>query len=590
MKIQYITFLLQIILYLSVRNDYFDMEKVNIGRRIAFYVDIEFVKFPEQAVWSFGMLSSSSRKSISAEQGTRRKYIYKTEYNSNNIGQPTMFLLVAAVANLNNDWEYNLYQAAAIDCGTDNSNPLYDLSEDEILGMLGNNPKINGTEIKILKSSKTEGITRNSNGFKFEDEEGNVVATLDKEMLRVNGVRHLQGGELFLKAKLAGKEFFVVGDSLSAGDATSNWIGKFAELTGGIFNSDYNKNNISIGGTKTGGAALSCGQNRIKKLLSEKNPEIIIYENINDITTSVEDTDYSYMIGNRTFTDTVYDNITEAGNAFETELTKIPTLNKSIGHCLMIGYQDNQGYKLSISGQATTKRTATVRVGSITASIDINIGDSAATIIGKIYEVYWDNYEKYTDNSTYVAFTNNDGGKADCGHNGLNGGGLTVTTTNDYESVSYKNYYYIGKDTTDNNFNNPLNWVLSVPVSALYKGLFEYIYSKLPDCRVIMFIPTRMPIQWTENENGWDENLWLEKGVRIDMNYYKNTYPNKVTYDIFRKFQREIAQLYGVEVYDINDDCGINPVNHQTFYPSYNVHPLQAGNDRWGEILAKMLK
>ena len=51
-----------------------------------------------------------------------------------------------------------------------------------------------------------------------------------------------------------------------------------------------------------------------------------------------------------------------------------------------------------------------------------------------------------------------------------------------------------------------------------------------------------------------------------------------------------MAELYGAEVYDINEECSINPYNHKTFYPNYNVHPLQAGYDRFAETFAKILK
>ena len=575
--------------YVTSKTTYFDTNKVKAGRKIACYVDIEFVTFPVGVTWSFGV--TNDRKSISSiKQGERRKFIYKTEYTGNEeIANATLFILVAPGSNLNDNWSYKIYQAAVIDCGTDSSNPLYNLSEDEILKLLGNNPKVIDNKIQVLKTfGGTEGITRNSNEFEFKDEDENIVARLNKNELRVNNVLNLKGEELFkfLNLKLEGKEFFTVGDSLCS---EGSWQPKFAALTGAIFDKNYNRNNISVGGTTTLGASIYSGQNRLKKLIEEKTPEIIILENINDFTTDIDDSDYSYMIEATTISAAEYDDASSARSAKITEINSIPSQNRSIGHALRIGYASQNGKKLIITGTSTIAKTATVRVGSTSASINIENGDTAANVIAKIYEVYWAGYDKFTDNSTYVAFVNTDGGTADVGLHNLDGNGITVSQDT-YASTSYINYYYIGQSTDDDTFQNSSNWVETVPISAAYKGVFEYIYSKLPNCRVIWFIPTRMPIQWTENENGWDENLWLEKGIRVNMNYYKNSYSQKVNYDTFRAFQREVAELYGAEVYDINEECGINPYNHKTFYPSYNVHPLQAGYDRFAETLARMLK
>ena len=566
-----------------------DESLLTAGRRIAYFVDVEFVKFPaEQATWSFGAINDVGRKTVNAAQGQRMRSVFKAELTeetavANKCG---LFLVLAFSAALNEDWEYLYHAFGIIDCGTDNSNPLYNLGEDEILALLAEGTYAEGSKIAAPKVLEVEGL-KNANGtFTFRDKEDNTLAVLDGTGLRVKDVKSLESKDLFLRRKLQGKEFFTVGDSLcSAG----SWQPMFAELTGGVFDKAYNKDNISIGGTTSLGASAYSGQNRLKKLIEEKSPEIIILENINDFRTDVGDSDYSYMIGETSVSETTYETASEARAARATEVSLIPTESRSIGHALRIGYKSEQGKKLTISGTATANKTATVRVGTTSASINIESGDTAADVIAKIYEVYWAGYDKFTDNATYVAFVNTDGGAADVGMFRLSGEGITVEEGT-YASTSYVNYYYKGQATDDEAFSNSSNWTESVPISAVYKGMFEYIYTKLPNCRVIWFIPTRMLIQWTEGGNGWDENLWLEKGVRVNMNYYKNTYANKVNYDIFRKFQREVAELYGAEVYDINEECGITPYNHKTFYLSYNVHPLQAGYDRWADTLARMLK
>lgn len=572
------------------KNSHIDEGLLTVGRRIAYFVDVELVKFPaEQAIWSFGAISMTlGRKNINAKQGQRVRSIKKVELTEDTAvaDQCGLFCAIAYSAVLNNNWEYLYHAFGIIDCGTDENNQLYNLSEDEILALLTEDTYAEGNTITVPKAFDVEGLENSNGSFTFKNKEDNTLAVLDGKGLRVKDVKSLEGKDLFLRSKLHGKEFFTVGDSLcSAG----SWQTRFAELTGGVFDKEYNKDNISIGGTTSLGASAYSGQNRLKKLIEEKSPEIIILENINDYRTDVGDSDYSYMIGKTSVSETTYETASGARSARATEVSLIPSQDRSIGHALRIGYKSEQGKKLTIGGAATANKTATVRVGSTSASINIKRGDTAADVIAKIYEVYWAGYDKFTDNATYVAFVNTDGGAADVGMFRLSGEGITVEEGT-YASTSYVNFYYIGQATDDDTFNTNSNWTESVPISAVYKGMFEYIYTKLPNCRVIWFIPTRMPIQWTESSNGWDENLWLEKGVRVNMNYYKNTYTNKVNYDIFRKFQREMAELYGAEVYDINEECGINPYNHKTFYPSYNVHPLQAGYDRFAETFAKILK
>ena len=572
------------------KTSHIDEALLTAGRRIAYFVDVELVKFPaEQTQWSFGAISTTlGRKYVDAKQGQRVRSVKKVELTEDTAvaGQCGLYFAVAFSAALNNDWEYLYHAFGIIDCGTDENNQLYNLSEDEILALLTDDTYAEGNTINAPKVFEIEGLENSNGSFTFKDKEDNTLAVLDGTGLRVKDVKSLDCKDLFLRSKLHGKEFFTVGDSLcSAG----SWQPRFAELAGGVFDKEYNKDNISIGGTTSLGASEYSGQNRLKKLIEEKSPEIIILENINDYRTSVGDSDYSYMIGETSVSETTYETASEARTARATEVSLIPSQDRSIGHALRIGYKSEQGKQLLISGTATTNKTATVRVGVTSASINIESGDTAADVIAKIYEVYWPGYDKFTDNATYVAFVNTDGGAADVGMFRLSGEGITVEVGT-YASTSYVNFYYIGQATDDDTFNTNSNWTESVPISAVYKGMFEYIYTKLPNCRVIWFIPTRMAIQWTEGGNGWDGNLWLEKGVRVNMNYYKNTYAHKVNYDIFRKFQREMAELYGAEVYDINEECGINPYNHKTFYPSYNVHPLQAGYDRWADTLARMLE
>lgn len=247
-----------------------DESLLTAGRRIAYFVDVEFVKFPaEQATWSFGAINDVGRKTVNAAQGQRMRSVFKAELTeetavANKCG---LFLVLAFSAALNEDWEYLYHAFGIIDCGTDNSNPLYNLGEDEILALLAEGTYAEDSKIAAPKVLEVEGL-KNANGtFTFRDKEDNTLAVLDGTGLRVKDVKSLESKDLFLRRKLQGKEFFTVGDSLcSAG----SWQPMFAELTGGVFDKAYNKDNISIGGTTSLGASAYSGQNRLKKLIEEK--------------------------------------------------------------------------------------------------------------------------------------------------------------------------------------------------------------------------------------------------------------------------------------------------------------------------------
>ena len=567
-----------------------DASLLSAGRRLAYFIDVDILQRPEGQIFSFGAISKEvGRKDIRGlSEGDHLRSVLKVELDGRHtsVSDCSIFLPISTSAALNQTWEYLYHVFAIIDCGTDSSNPLYNLTEEEILNILGGNVEGYNDKVFSSKGVVVSGIKNYNGAFIFADNDNNEIAVIDDNGIKVHDVKDMSGKEMFLRSAFFGKEFFTVGDSLCAGN---QWQPRLAQLTGAYFDNEYNRSNISVGGTRSLGASAYSGQNRLKKLIEEKSPEIIILENINDIGVhDIDEVDYSYMISETSVSQTIYDDAASARAAKTSEIALIPEQSRSIGHALRIGYHSENGVKLTISGVAAGNRTCIVRVGRTSAQIEINAGDTAADVVAKIYEVYWAGYEKFTDNVTYVAFVNSDGGTADIGTFMLDGNGIAVTE-NTYASTSYVDYYFIGQTVDEPSFNDASNWTENVPMVAVYKGMFEYIFSKLPTCRVIWFIPTRLAIQWNEGENGWDAGLWLEKGVRVNMQYYQSSYSPKVTYDSFREFQKKVAEMYGVEVYDINDVCGINPYNHKTFYPSYNVHPLQAGYDRWAETLAKMI-
>ena len=118
-------------------------------------------------------------------------------------------------------------------------------------------------------------------------------------------------------------------------------------------------------------------------------------------------------------------------------------------------------------------------------------------------------------------------------------------------------------DGTNN--GNPLT------IYGAYKGLLNYLITNLPKTvKFFWLIPTRFNLNWGSAPN----DLY---------DYISND-----SYQDLVKIQEDICKLYGVPILDMQQKSGINLKNGSDFYYNNNVHPKDAGYQRWGETIVNL--
>lgn len=124
-------------------------------------------------------------------------------------------------------------------------------------------------------------------------------------------------------------------------------------------------------------------------------------------------------------------------------------------------------------------------------------------------------------------------------------------------------------------------------IYKVYKGLLEYLKSKFPAALIMWFAPTRVAIQTVSGQTGYNATFWNADGS-FNMTAYKAS-TDVVNYQTLVDAQKAVCKYYAIPFLNVNDECGINPLNFLTYYPQYNVHPLPSGYEKWGETIAKLI-
>jgi len=341
-------------------------------------------------------------------------------------------------------------------------------------------------------------------GFHFTDYNGYTVAKITKDGIQSTNYLDKDGVQLkstALATLIKGKEFFTIGDSLCQANL---WQPKLAELTNSTFNATTNAT-LSVGGTRTGGVNITCGQWRAKLLFDlALNPKVIFIENINDcniISYLGTIDDEPFMLQNIITYPTTFASLTAlntwlADGSFATYLGTFATLDRKIGSGMRFPYTDG-----------TTK------------------------------------YREYIFDSKIVA-------------------NWTNTTLWKYESTGATIY-------------------------KVYKGLLEYLKAKFPTALIMWFAPTRIAIQTVIGQSGYNATFWNADGS-FNMTTYK-AHADSVNYKTLVDAQKKVCEYYAVPFINVNEECGINPLNFLTYYPQYDVHPLPLGYEKWGETIAKLI-
>lgn len=381
--------------------------------------------------------------------------------------------------------------------------------------------------------------------------------------------------------------FFTVGDSLCTSGIWQLALCKYRNCS---YDVSYGAEVSNMGGTITLDDNFRCGQSRLKRVIEDKNPMILIYENYNDISCLKNignKNDVPYFIGDNVIIDKSFNSYEEASGYWTNNASELlASLEKKVGIVVKIPYNTrNQAGAVYVSGSAKNDGSLSLRVNMKEVNITIKKGDNSTEILRKIEEVNYPNCrnEKTED---YVKFINNDGSQSwvEFTHTPQIDG---VTFSINYlDATTYLCKTFVSKDI--NKWNDITCWKSFGEISlwSAYKGLIEYFLKKCPTQRLIWFIPRVVFLERNIESSSYNPKLWYEDGTINIAEYKKNVSEN----DTLANLQKEVCQMYGIECIDLNDMLGVNVVNESSWCNNHDVHPTEMLYNKWGWCISKLIK
>lgn len=413
---------------------------------------------------------------------------------------------------------------------------------------------------------------------------------------------------------IAGKKCFVLGDSLSAdGKSTGSWHQKFCEITGAELDADLNRGNFSIGGTATIGTHTekdACCQMRAKRLVEYYNEgndvDVIFIQNVNDINNNRfsagingkgSNTDMPFF-ENQVIT---YNKDIITVSTASTEV--LPYFKENISTILegvtpMLGTVVDMLYSTGTSGAKELKlETEPTQDGNITITfkkasnyrdevynIAVKAGMTKKEVVDAILEWQYQDVGYYDDvegeNGDSVIFSSPYSLTFDGGNTGIEATISDTGTVNRYP-IAYK-----GSSTSAEDFNNTENWAYESSVSywSAQKGLIEYLQKNILTAKIFILILPYYKLKYplTEGSN------YLRTDGSFNMEYWTNELANSTATKLYSE-QKLVAKYYNCTAIDVIENCSINPINIEQFYPSNDVHPKTTGYNVWGETIARLI-
>lgn len=240
---------------------------------------------------------------------------------------------------------------------------------------------------------------------------------------------------------------------------------------------------------------------------------------------------------------------------------------------------ENTKYRLTFSG--------TPQVGEMIVTVDghafnaiVESGDTLAQVVQKLG--IW-SFGDYTDWTNSI-----DGNSIDLTYKGtatqipvptisLNAGttGLTMSQTTQSTYTDYRRYlqsYNINDWLDSSKWVRISNWF---GYSAL-KGVYETLLDGIPNVTIICVALPCYGITTGQFSTG----LGGDMKAFYDSAFYSSNRARATTF-------MEAGKYYNVKVVDVEKLCGLSLSNWFTFNPSGDVHPNQAGYNRWADTIIK---
>lgn len=389
-------------------------------------------------------------------------------------------------------------------------------------------------------------------------------------------------------SNITGKTFWTIFDSLGSGNI---WQNRYVELTGAIFYPELNSKTsspISIGGTSSGASQLNGTLNRAKNLIKYKDTypiDIVFIENVNDINLNIGSIDDKPWFQGKKIvcTQGAFESSSEAVNYARNNLnnilSNIPKELRKKGNMLTFPYYTSkEGINLRITNKAIKSGNITITVNNkkyyTTVDKKMNIYDIAYNISNIFFDGGWSYVNNgdasvtlsyYNQNPITITFDDNETG---------------VTAVIKKEKATSEYIYYF-KGYTENEWEDINEWSTSISLYSSYKGLIEYLQKELPSTQLYWFIPS----YWAVDFN--DQTIKNPDGS-FNLSLYMQT--NKyIKWTELIQCQKNISILYGIQVVDIHNNCGISLNNIDYYYYSSNVHPKKEGYYKWAETLYQLI-
>lgn len=468
----------------------------------------------------------------------------------------------------------------------------------------------------VLSSGDYDIISNEDYALAICDSEGNIAISLDN-----NGalhVGHLVGGTSSVSGGgssgwLAGKRCYVLGDSLSADtNKTGSWHQKFCELTGAFLDANLNRGYFSAGSTATIGThtdKLPCAHTRAKRLVEhykEGNPvDVIFIQNVNDINNNRfsaginskgADTDLPFFENQVVvYNDAVIEATTASTDVmayFKEHFSDIiASITPMTGTVVEMLYSSGD----AMNAKELTLLTPPTADGNITLtfkhganyrnevySVAVKKGMNIADVIAAIMDWQFSDVGSYDDvegaNGNSVIFSNPYSLVFDGGDTGVTAQVTDTKTINRYPIA------FTSLDVAD--FTNVDSWKYESAVSywSAQKGMIEYLQKNIPTAKIFYLILPYYKVKYPVTDSAY-----LRADGSFSMEKWHETNMGSAAAGKLYAEQPLVAKYYGCSVIDVPNNCSINPMNIDSFYPSNDVHPKTAGYNVWGETVARLM-
>ena len=216
-------------------------------------------------------------------------------------------------------------------------------------------------------------------------------------------------------------------------------------------------------------------------------------------------------------------------------------------------------------------------------NIAVTAGMSISDVVNAILDWQYSDVGHYDDEKG----TNGDSVIFSSPYSLIFDGGTTGVTADITDTGAIIRYPIVFNDLDVSAFNDVAKWSpeASVTYWSAQKGLIEYLQKNIPTAKIFYLILPYYKVKYPDTEG----SALLRADGSFNMEYWDSTSRGSKNATTLYAEQPVVANYYGCSYIDVVNNCGISPINIQTYYPSNDVHPNTDGYNAWGETIARLL-